>query len=169
MKFNTQYNIVEHSKPESFEGIISKVDLIGYIPKERQIQMLIEAGERLQASRGVYDLKAGQEFDIDDLDCDPTRDLAFGLAEASEIMRRYQISQVFLETGDFIDMKGNRRNIRDLGSVKELPRPDSTPRSVSGQMTPSGEEVSKNVQKAKNIKKEVQDQIDEGDVTGGEE
>lgn len=143
--FNSQYNIVKHSAPETFEDAVSKVDMIGYIPKERQIAMLIQAGERLVNHRGVYDFAANQDVDIDEHPVDPTRSKSFDLADASEVMKGKQINNIIPETGEYIDHKGVIRNIKHPDAKSKQGVPDTTSRSVSGQMTPleSGEPLEK--------------------------
>lgn len=139
MDFNNKYNRILKTPKEDFSEVISHVDLVGYIPKERQIKMLIEAGKRLVSNRGIYDFQANEKVDIDEIDPDVTRNLSFDLADASEIMKKYQIVTVNFETGEYLDKTGYIRNIKDGKKVYDKPVPDTSSRSVSGQMTPKGE------------------------------
>lgn len=133
-KFNTQHNIITHSKPEDYSGQESRVDMIGYIPRDRLIQMFINSGKRLVNERGVFDFH--EDVDIDEYEPDPTRSKAFDLADASEAMKGKKIVRVLAETGEYIDEKGRVRNIKDGGVILPKSRPDTPSRSVSGQMTP---------------------------------
>lgn len=120
MKFNTKFERHNHSKPEEFPEK-SRVDMLSFIPKERQIQILIQAGQRLRG-KGVYDLNPDSTEDIDDLDCDPTRRKDFDLADASNALRTIQ----------------NLEELKKAAEKKMKKGPSSPSRSELGPLTPEG-------------------------------
>lgn len=63
------------------------VETAGFVSKERKIKMMIAAGVRLENLRkaGVYDFAPGLEPDLN-VQCDPTRNKGFDIAEASAIL-----------------------------------------------------------------------------------
>ena len=80
-----------HSEPEINSGEIL-VQREGYIPRHRRIEALIEAGRRLDLLKktGQFDIDQGKDVDIDNMQCDPTREKNFDLADASELTRQGQ-------------------------------------------------------------------------------
>lgn len=81
MKFKTQYN-TKPSPPE-LGGGEKLVEVAGYIPAHKQINNLINAGQRLAAARAeMYDFPDGE---IDENFNDPTRNGNFDLADATQI------------------------------------------------------------------------------------
>ena len=81
MKFKTQYN-TKPSPPEVGGGE-KLVEVAGYIPAHKQINNLINAGQRLVAARAeMYDFPDGE---IDENFSDPTRNGNFDLADATQI------------------------------------------------------------------------------------
>nr|QJB20396.1 MAG: hypothetical protein [Microvirus sp.] len=81
MKFKTQYN-TKPSPPE-LGGGEKLVETAGYIPAHKQINNLINAGQRLVAARAeMYDFPDGA---IDENFNDPTRNGNFDLADASQL------------------------------------------------------------------------------------
>lgn len=86
MKFNTKYDRQMRSKPEVFPEK-SRVDLYNFVPKNKIIKSLVEAGKRLGPS-GTFDIPSnGPEVDLDELECDPTRHPSFDMADASQMLR----------------------------------------------------------------------------------
>lgn len=80
MKFNTPYERVKQ-QPESNNGE-RMVEIAGYIPANKRIENIINAGQRLMNSRSEqYDFPDGK----DDGSIDPTRRLDFDMAEASTL------------------------------------------------------------------------------------
>lgn len=59
------------------------VETAGYIPVDKQIQILIDAGRRLDASRGEYEFDA--DTDVPDSYEDVTRAPGFDMADASSL------------------------------------------------------------------------------------
>lgn len=151
--FNNKYNRIDHSVPEIFPEI-SRVSMVGYIPRHRQISILIEAGKKLDRLRGQFDLKPGEKFDLDDIECDPTRSKSFDLAEASSILSRYKIVNVNLETLEYIDAKGIVRKFPSGVPVESLQKQnkglDTASRSVSSPLTPENE-MDKGKDKVKDV------------------
>lgn len=81
MKFQTPYQ-KNKSKLEIPTGK-SKVEKAGFIPAKRQIEGLINAGQRLALSRlEQFDFEGDK---IDENYIDPTREPGFDLADASKI------------------------------------------------------------------------------------
>lgn len=76
MKIQTPYDRI-HSEPEVNSGEVL-VETAGYIDKKTRIENLIEAGERLEASRRGYDA----ENDEEDIPIDITRRGDFDLVDA---------------------------------------------------------------------------------------
>lgn len=80
----------KHRRPKLDEGKmdeVSKVETAGYIPADRQIEMFIQAGRRLdQARREQFDFAEGEEVP-EDAQPDPTRSGAFDLADATQLGR----------------------------------------------------------------------------------
>ena len=76
----------------------SRVDDVvrdGYVDTAVRVNQLIAAGEKLMASRGTqYDFADGADVDIDDYECDPTRDPRYEDVDAcmavSAVMPRVQ-------------------------------------------------------------------------------
>lgn len=140
--FNNKFNRVNKSTPEINSGE-EKVSCIGFIPRARQIETLIQAGKRLETMRGKYDITQ-DNINIDDVDIDPTRSKSFDLADASEFITRLGILDFDLDNGTFKDLKGNVHRIfrgadKDVNTPENAQDgPDTLSRSVSGQMTPKG-------------------------------
>ena len=59
------------------------VETAGYIPADRKIESMIDAGRRLLDFRAGYEFQDGEEIPDDYLD--PTRDPGFDLADASSL------------------------------------------------------------------------------------
>lgn len=80
MEFKTNYN----RKPEPGEKNSGEklVESAGYIPADRKIMDMINAGERLQAYRSGYEFN---EDEVPDGYYDPTREPNFDMADASEL------------------------------------------------------------------------------------
>lgn len=80
MKFNTPYERIK-DLPEINKGK-RMVEIAGYIPANKRIENIINAGQRLVLSRSEqYDFPDGN----DDGSTDPTRKLDFDMAEASTL------------------------------------------------------------------------------------
>lgn len=140
MKFNTPYKREYRSKQEDFAGIKSRVDLTGYVPKEKKIKMMIQAGLQYQKT-GLYDFPIDSDEDISDMECDPTRQKSFDLADASDRLR-------YLE-----------RVARNARIHKQVEMgPDSPSRSESGPLTPKvskkAPEIAQEAPESKIIKEE---------------
>lgn len=85
MNFYTKYKRPERIGEEN-DGI-SKVEKAGYVPAKQRVESLINAGMHLNTYREEqYDIKHGEEIDIDKVRIDPTRN-GLDLAEASEMHR----------------------------------------------------------------------------------
>lgn len=144
--YNNKWNRVSKSIPEINSGK-TKVSMVGYVSRHQQIQTLIDAGKRLDKIRGRYDLQEDQDVDIDDLQLDPTRSLAFDLAEASQILNNHGVMAVDLEHGIYLDMDGKAHKISDLNNNEVAPEApseankglDTVSRSVSSPLTPEKE------------------------------
>ena len=80
----------KHRRPKLEEGVmdsLSKTETAGYIPADKQIEMFIQAGRRLdQARKEQYDFAEGEEVP-EDVVVDPTRSGSFDLADASQLGR----------------------------------------------------------------------------------
>lgn len=75
-----------HAKPEINSGE-EKVEKAGYIPANRRIEAMIDAGERLaQARMEQYD--GHDTLDPDDMEVDPTRNPGFDPADAAQLSLR---------------------------------------------------------------------------------
>lgn len=71
---------------EEMNDGVSEVETAGYIPANKQIELLISSGERLaQYRKEMYDYQSEEE---DDGALDPTRGPNFDLADASLLTRR---------------------------------------------------------------------------------
>lgn len=100
IKFMTKYE-----RPDikgEFNSGESLVETAGYIPAERQIMQLIDAGKRLDSyNKSQYDFVS---IDDDDGSVDPTRRLDYDMAEASqglaEVTRMIDESNKLAENGD---------------------------------------------------------------------
>lgn len=153
--FNNKFNRIGKSSPEINSGE-EKVSCVGFIPRARQIETLIQAGKRLEIMRGKYDVTQ-DKFDIDEIDIDPTRSKSFDLADASEFLTRLGILDFDLDKGTYTDKKGNIRKIFS-GADKAVNTPenaqdgpDTSSRSVSGQMTPEGGGIDEKEKKDDNV------------------
>lgn len=137
--FNNKFNRVDKSIPEINSGEIL-VQTLGYIPKDKQIKMLIEAGKRIEAYRGTYDFR--KDVDIENVENDPTRQMAFDLADMSEIIRGLKIKSIDINKNTFKTLDGETRDLETGEPIKSNQTaqngPDTSSRSVSGQMTPKG-------------------------------
>lgn len=160
--FNNKYNRIDRSKPEIFDEH-TEVSCVGYVPRHKVIKAFIAAGKRLDNIQGKYDVYT--DLETDDIDIDVTRSKSFDLAEASEIMRRYNIININFETMEYIDEKGLIRKYPSgevVSSKKEVLEqnegPSTISRSVLGQLTPndegdtSVEDLVNNEQKVLNVK-----------------
>lgn len=76
MKFNTPF-VREAYEKEKNDGTV-KVEKVGYIPPQVQIERMIMAGARLDMSRGYDTLVVDEEPEID-----PTRSGNYDLADAT--------------------------------------------------------------------------------------
>ena len=86
MKFNTKFERVRIIQEEK-EPSVSRLDVSGYVPKEKRIRAIIEAGERLERfRRGEYDSTGETEPDIEKMSVDPTRSKSFGKLEAAQAL-----------------------------------------------------------------------------------
>ena len=72
------------TRKKSYEEVdtSSETEQAGYIPATKQIENMILAGQRLDASRLQFDFAS--EDEIDEELCDPTRSGNFDLADASQ-------------------------------------------------------------------------------------
>lgn len=91
----------KHSKPEVCNGL-KLVETAGYITKKKRIEMLINAGKRLEILRQSYDMY--DEID-ENFPTDPTRKGDFDLSDYSYInnnlmKKRKRIAQSDLEVLD---------------------------------------------------------------------
>ena len=86
MKFNTKFERVRIIQKEK-EPSVSRLDVSGYVPKEKRIRAIIAAGERLERfRRGEYDSTGETEPDIEKMSVDPTRSKSFGKLEAAQAL-----------------------------------------------------------------------------------
>jgi len=83
MKFNTPYDrVVDEGEVMS---LISKTETAGYVPAEKKILNLINAGKRLDNYRKEqYDIAEGEDVS-EDVVFDVTRSPNFDMADASQL------------------------------------------------------------------------------------
>lgn len=81
---------VERERPFFKRDTVSNVDQVGFVTFEQQVNSLLLAGERVMAwKREAYDFPDGE---VDEVSAkpDPTMDVGFDMADASEILRKTQ-------------------------------------------------------------------------------
>ena len=63
-----------------------RVEVAGYIPADKQILAMINAGQRLDNARKNFDFDESHPVD-ESIPCDPTRSKGYDIAEASQDLR----------------------------------------------------------------------------------
>lgn len=109
VNYNTKYNRIKLPANDTVKRH-SRVDLTGFISKEKRIAYLIEAGERLPRSKGLYDFD--KEVDIDDVECDPTRRKSFDYTDAQEMYDNRVIPTYVKLRKEALERKKNEDNAR---------------------------------------------------------
>lgn len=102
------------------------VETAGFIPKERKIRMMLQAGKRLDEMRkaGMFDFDPGQKIDLN-ISVDPTRSKGFDLAEASMMLSQLKIkadkikNQISQTKKDIEDEKLKEKKPADAGDEKK--------------------------------------------------
>ena len=80
--YKTPANASTFQKKYCFNSGEKLVETAGYIPAQKRIENLMLAGQRLVASRqALYDCQGGESFD-DSIECDPTRNPGYDMADA---------------------------------------------------------------------------------------
>lgn len=112
---------VERERPFVKRDTFSKVDQVGYVTFDQQVNSLILAGERVTAwKREAYDYPDG-EVDVATAKPDPTMDVGFDLADASEILRKAEqkVEIKRLESSEEGVNEGKDTSVPSAGEVKE--------------------------------------------------
>lgn len=116
VKFNGPYDRIRE-KTDSVKRR-SHVDMTGYVPKEKRIRYLIEAGERLRPGGGSYDTQG--EVDIDQVFIDPTRQKGFDLVDAQEVIRnRFEPTIKKLQEAQKVHVEGIDKKSTDEEKSKK--------------------------------------------------
>lgn len=125
MEFFTRYNF--KSKSEKLSSANCELfDDAGYIPLERRIENLINAGERLEETRrAMFPGFDDEEIDIDDPDIEDMdhieREALF--KEHSQKMKKYMS---MAEKPQDLNPRASESKIENTSDVKESPKGDSS-------------------------------------------
>lgn len=90
VKIMRNYNSSANPPPPVIEqgGGEKLVETAGYIPPEKKIALMMQAGQTLKDYREmVYDNKPGEQDDLDSYQIDPTRSGSFDRIDASRLAR----------------------------------------------------------------------------------
>lgn len=84
--YNTKINRVRVPSHDAKTDVrTSRVDVTGFVSKEKRIAALIAAGERLSMAGNRYDQFDTESEDIDSMEVDPTRNPGFDPVDAQRL------------------------------------------------------------------------------------